>query len=213
MQIDENYEKQVISIDVSIFSIINSKLHVLLIKRTEEPYAGMWSLFNGKIYHNESCEESVKREIKERLNIEKIVPRLSGVFSDPNRDVRFRNISISYYCLANTSLERNKNIEKVIDAQWVDIESLPHLAFDHNDIFLKSLEKLKDNVYDIDFIKPYLPETFTLGNLQAIYESILQIKLDKRNFRRKLNFLNCLESTGMKNKLDSHKKSEIYKFK
>lgn len=213
MNFDNNYDKQMISIDISIFSIIDNKLQVLLIKRAKEPYAGMWSLVGGKVYNNESCEDAVERELEEKLNIKKITPRLSGVFSDPNRDVRFRNISISYYCLANSNLELSENQEKVIEAKWFDISLLPELAFDHKDIFLKSLEKLKEKAYDIDFVKPYLPKTFTLGALQAIYESILQTSLDKRNFRRKLNSMGCLDSTGIKNELDTHKKSEIYKFK
>ena len=62
-------------------------------------------------------------------------------------------------------------------------------------------------------MKNYLPETFTLVDLQTIYESILNTSLDKRNFRRKLLSLDCLESTGLKNEKDTHKKSEIYKFK
>lgn len=87
------------------------------------------------------------------------------------------------------------------------------LAFDHNDILSKAISQLKEKVFDINFIRPYLTEQFTLPTLQTIYESILQTKLDKRNFRRKLNSLNCLIDTGDKNESDKHKKSIIYRFK
>lgn len=213
MQFNENYEKQMISIDVSIFSIIENKLNVLLIQRAKEPFSKMWSLVGGGVYNNETCENAVRRELEEKVNIKNITPMLSGVFSDPNRDVRFRNISISYYCLASSDISVSNNIEKVLNCRWFDVSDLPELAFDHGEILKQAKEQLKEKVYDIEFMKPYLPEEFTLSALQSIYESILEVNLDKRNFRRKLNSMNCLESTGKKNELDTHKKSDIFKFK
>lgn len=212
MEFNDKYEKQMISIDVSIFSVIDNKLKVLLIKRTNEPYLNMWGLIGGGVYNFESCEDAVQRELQEKLGINQINPTLSGVFSEPNRDVRFRNISISYYCMTNADL-LNSHVETERETQWFEIDNIPELAFDHKDILQKALQNLKERVFDIDFIKPYLPSQFTLGSLQTIYESILQTKLDKRNFRRKMNSLKCLESTGLKNELDTHKKSEIYRFK
>lgn len=212
MEFNDKYEKQMISIDISIFSVIDNKLKVLLIKRTNEPYLNMWGLIGGGVYNFESCEDAVQRELQEKLGINQISPILSGVFSEPNRDVRFRNISISYYCMTNADLLKNHN-ETGRETEWFEINELPNLAFDHKDILLKALQNLKEKAFDINFMKEYLPKQFTLGSLQAIYESILQVSLDKRNFRRKMNSLKCLESTGLKNELDTHKKSEIYKFK
>ena len=213
MEFDNKYNKQMISIDVSIFSIIDNKLHVLLIKRAKEPFIGKWSLVGGGVYNNETCENAVVRELKEKVNICNIIPTLSGVFSEPNRDIRFRNISISYYCLTNSNLNYQNNKDKVVEAKWFAIDSLPELAFDHNQILNKAKEQLKSKIYDIKFMKTCLPETFTLGTLQVIYESILETSLDKRNFRRKLNSMSCLENTGKKNELDSRRKSDIFKFK
>ncbi|MBQ7917418.1 MAG: NUDIX hydrolase [Clostridia bacterium] len=212
MEFNDKYEKQMISIDISIFSVIDNKLKVLLIKRTNEPYLNMWGLIGGGVYNFESCEDAVQRELQEKLGINQISPILSGVFSEPNRDVRFRNISISYYCMTNADLLKNHN-ETGRETEWFEINELPNLAFDHKDILLKALQNLKEKAFDINFMKEYLPKQFTLGSLQTIYESILQTSLDKRNFRRKMNSLKCLESTGLKNELDTHKKSEIYKFK
>ena len=212
MEFNKKYEKQMISIDVSIFSIINNQLNVLLIQRAIEPYKKMWSLVGGGVYNNETCEQAAKRELKEKIGVTNINPVLTGVFSEPKRDLRFRNISISYYCLTKNNLLFNKNKEKVLTAKWFPINSLPNLAFDHGAIIKKSLEGLKSKVFDISYIKDFLPETFTLTSLQSIYESILETSLDKRNFRRKLNSMNCLIKTGEKNEYDTRKKSEIYKF-
>lgn len=213
MQFDNKYEKQMISIDISVFSIIENKLHVLLIKRATEPFKAMWSLVGGGVYNNETCENAVIRELKEKVNITNIFPTLSGVFSEPTRDIRFRNISISYYCLTKNNLDFKNNEDKVVEAKWFPINNLPQLAFDHTQILNQALNLLKAKIYDIEFMKPYLPTTFTLGALQMIYESILETSLDKRNFRRKLNSMNCLENTGEKNELDSHRKSDIFRFK
>ena len=213
MEFKNIYDKQMVSIDVSIFSIIDNKLHVLLIQRATEPFIGKWSLVGGGVYNNETCESAVIRELEEKINIKNINPILSGVFSEPNRDIRFRNISISYYCLTNNNLNYKNNKNKVIEAKWFPVSNLPELAFDHNKILKLALEQLKAKAYDIEFIKPSLPKTFTLGILQTIYESILGTPLDKRNFRRKLNSMNCLENTGIKNELDPHRKSGIFKFK
>ena len=211
MEFNDKYDKQMISVDVSIFSIINNELNVLLIKRNKEPFNNQWSLIGGGVYNDETLENAVKRELKEKTSIEGITPILSNVFSKPDRDIRFRNISISYYCLSN-NIEFSVS-DKTSEIKWFPINQIPQLAFDHNEILSTSINQLKNKVYDIEFIKPHFPEQFTLSSLQSIYESILNTHLDKRNFRRKLNSMNCLLPTGIKNESDSHRKSEIYKFK
>lgn len=212
MELNSKYDKQMISVDVSIFSIINNELHILLIKREKEPYKNNWSLIGGGVYNNETLEDAAKRELKEKANIEGVTPILSDVFSKPDRDIRFRNISVAYYCLTSNNINFS-NTDKTNEIKWFPISDIPSLAFDHNEILNTSINQLKNKVYDIEFIKPHFPKQFTLSSLQSIYESILNTRLDKRNFRRKLNSLNCLLSTGIKNELDAHRKSEIYKFK
>lgn len=204
---------QAISIDVSIYSIIDNKLNILLVQRAKEPYKNMWSLIGGIVLNDETCEESVKRELEEKVGITNITPKLSGVFSDPERDSRYRNISISYCCMAKSDLSTNTNPEKVLDIKWFQVDDLPELAFDHKKIVEKSYADIKEGVYDMEVMKSYLPETFTLSTLQSIYESILGVSLDKRNFRRKINSLKCLVDTGEKNTQDTHKKSNIYRLK
>ena len=212
MQNKNRYDGQMISVDICLFSIINSKLCVLLAKRAEQPYIDNWSLVGGKVYNDESCENAVVRELKEKANITDINPILCGVFSDPKRDIRFRNISVSYLCLTN-HLSYSANPKKISQIQWFEIDNIPNLAFDHNSILQNAYKQLKNKVYDIEFVRNFLPQTFTLPQLQTIYENILQTKIDKRNFRRKLNSLSCLQDTLTKNQLDTHKKSAIYKFK
>lgn len=205
------YQKQFISIDVTLFAIDKDALHVLLVNRNQEPFKGCWSLPGGGLYKDETAEEAVKRELKEKLNVDGVMPSLAGVFSDPMRDSRMRNISLSYYVLADKNkIVVLKNESKLKDVRWFNIAQIPPLAFDHRQILDTSLRLLQDKIYDMAFMKKLLPTSFTLGQLQRIYESILGTPLDKRNFRRKLNALNCLKDTGQKNDNDPRKKSAVF---
>lgn len=205
------YHKQMISVDVALFAIGKDALHVLLVNRRKEPYKGYWSLPGGGLYNDETAEEAVKRELNEKLNLTGITPCLAGVFSDPHRDSRFRNVSLSYYALVDPgNITFLKNEAKINAVQWFDMSSLPPLAFDHRVILETSLRMLQEKIFDMTFMKPFLPSSFTLGQLQRIYESILGTSLDKRNFRRKLNALKCLKDTGQKNENDPRKKSALY---
>ena len=211
---DLKYEKQMISVDVILFGILDDTLHVLLVKRKSDPFKNKFSLPGGGVYNDETVENALKRELKEKLDIKGIIPVLAGVFSDPKRDERFRNISVSFYAMVNAQdLQFTQNTPKVLEAKWVPIHQVPDLAFDHTKILKTSLSLLRERLYDIDFMKPSLPKTFTLGQLQRIYESILAEPLDKRNFRRKLNSLKCLKNTGQKNQDDPRKKSFVFCFK
>ena len=216
MAINENkqiYEKQMISVDISLFTRKDNTLMVLLARRNEEPFKNHWSLIGGGVYNTESCEQAIIRESHEKIGLTDIKPILTGVSSEPNRDPRFRNISVYYLGVIEAHNALNLNPQKITEVALFPLSAIPLMAFDHKDILQKTLIQLQSKIYDIDFIKSFAPDNFTLANLQIFYESILQQKLDKRNFRRKLASLDCLIKTGEKNTSDPHKKSELYKFK
>lgn len=211
---NSKYQGQMVSVDVCIFAFIDFRLCVLLAKRSQEPYIGQWSLVGGGVYNDETCEQAVQRELKEKLDIAVSNPLLAGVFSQPNRDIRFRNISVSYFCLVNASeLTVHTNSKKVSEVKWFDVSFLPHFAFDHKHVLQNAVKLMQQNMFDIAFLKPFLPQVFTLVQLQQAYESALQTTLDKRNFRRKLNALDVLVQTGEKNESDKRKKSAFYQFR
>lgn len=207
------YEKQMISIDISLFTRIENQLKVLLVKRTEEPFKSCWSLLGGKVYNNESCETAVLRELDEKLALKNIESFLTGVFSNPVRDPRFRNISVSYYGICASIPKLTINERKLSEIEFFGLDALPLLAFDHEEILKHSLKILREQIYDPRLIKQFVPDIFTLKELQEFFESIFLAKLDKRNFRRKISSLDCLVKTGEKNEKDTRKKSDYYKLK
>lgn len=205
-----HYAGQMISVDIVVFSINDNELFYLTETRNKEPFVGLSSLIGGGVYNNESCEQAILREVKEKLNISlNKKPTLVGVFSDPKRDPRFRNISVAYYCFVPNSCD----IKIQRNNLWVSAYKKINMAFDHSVIATAALGFLKKEIFSIDFMSNYLPKEFSLSKLQLMYESILNTKLDKRNFRRKLATLDCIEPTGNKDQSDTFKKSELYKIK
>ena len=202
-----------VSIDVSLLSRVENQIKVLLIKRNQEPFKGCWSLMGGKVYNNESCESAVSRELKEKLKIKNVTPFLSGVFSSPNRDPRFRNISVSFFAICEGIPELSINEEKLSDVRFFSIDEVPQLAFDHNQILDCSVNLLREKIYNPSVIKKFFPDTFTLTELQEFFESVFLSKFDKRNFRRKIISLDFLKKTGEKNTYDTHRKSELFRIK
>jgi 8-oxo-dGTP diphosphatase len=97
------------------------------------------------------------------------------------------------------------------DVKWIDIEELPEMAFDHNEIVNEAIDFLRKEI-DHEVTSELLPRKFTLSQLQELYEIILDEKLDKRNFRKQIISKGILEKTNEKQKGVSHKPAELYKF-
>ena len=106
-----------------------------------------------------------------------------------------------------------KETLKTSNADWFNIECIPTLAYDHNEILNDAVNKLKEKIYEKDFLKDLFPSEFTLPELQKVYETILGEKLDRRNFRKKLLNLDLIEDTLKEKKFDGNKPAKLYKFK
>jgi 8-oxo-dGTP diphosphatase len=114
---------------------------VLLVKRRNEPYKGMFALPGGFVEYGERTEEAVLRELKEETDMEGEIAKLVGVFSDPQRDPRKHVVSIAY--LVEPHSERAKAGDDAVDCQWIDTGNLGKLAFDHAEIIKKALEMIR----------------------------------------------------------------------
>ena len=107
-------------------------------------------------------------------------------------------------------IKENKNTK---DAAWFKIDCVPNLAFKHNEIMNEALEKLKSLITESNILKSILPDNFTMPELQKVFESILQKKFDRRNFRKKILSLNIVEDLNKELSLNGNKPSKLYKFK
>lgn len=208
------YEHQGIHVIASIFTIDKGKLKILLVKRKNNPYQGLWALTGGALYNDEDLEEGLKREIYEKTGLENIEVKLANVFGKKNRSPVMRMVAVTYIGIIDASkVEIAKSTLKTSNAEWFSIDEVPHLAYDHNEIIADAIKKLKEEILKTDLLKVFFPNGFTLPELQKVYESILEKKLDRRNFRKKILNMDMIIPTEEKKIFEGKKKAKIYKFK
>lgn len=185
------YEHMAVTTDCVIFTFEDRELKVLLIKRGGEPYKGQWAFPGGFLRMNETARDGALRELKEETSLEHVAIGELGVFSDVDRDPRERVITIAWYALVKPS--EVVGGDDADEAAWFPIDKLPTLAFDHQTIFDKAMERLRRDIHFEPIGFDLLDDTFTIPDLQKLYEIILGTKFDRRNFQRKILASGILE--------------------
>lgn len=198
----------------SLFTVDKGIVKVLLIRRSNNPFKDMWALPSGALYNNELLSVGASRELKEKTGLANIDLEQIGIFDKIDRSSLMRMIGVSFLgVIDNKRVEIEKVTNKTMDADYFPINKIPVLAYDHNEIVNKSLEVLKDKIITTDILKNLFPESFTLPELQKVYEAVLNKKIDRRNFRKKLIGLNLIEDTNKTIKFEGKKPAKLYKFK
>ena len=207
------YQNQGIHVIASIFTIEKGITKVLLIKRKNEPYKDLWALVGGALYNNEELLDGINREIYEKTGIKNIDIYFSSVFGDVNRSPLKRMIAITYIGIIDSSRANLlKNTNKTSDADWVAIDKIPNLAYDHNNILNEAIKTLKDKIVETDILKSLYPDGFTMPEIQKAYEIILDKKFDRRNFRKKILSIGLIEDTNKLVNFEGKKQAKLYKF-
>jgi len=191
-----DYPRPAITVDIVIFSVRADNLQVLIIRRGEEPYIGMWALPGGFVRLEESLEEAAARELEEETGLREAYLEQLYTYGELQRDPRGRVVTVAYFAL----IAADKPIcteggTDTTQACWFSISNLPALAFDHAEILSNALRRLR---YKLEYTAvgfELLPDEFTLSEIQSTYEIILGVKLDKRNFRRRILEANVIEET------------------
>lgn len=208
------YKGQGIHVIASIFTVDHGVVKVLLIKRKNEPFKDHWALVGGALYNNEDLMVGLKREIKEKTGIENIDLHLVDVFGRVNRSPVMRMVAISYLGVIDiNAVEVLKNTVKTSDASWVDVCEVGNLAYDHEEIIASSFKALKDMILNSNILVNLFPNQFTLPEIQQVYEVILNMHFDRRNFRRKFLNLGLIEDTGEYTHFAGNKPAKLYHFK
>lgn len=201
-----------LSTDCVIFGFDNSQLKVLLIKLAVEPGKGLWALPGSNILQDEDLDSAARRVLNELTGLDNLYMEQFHSFGKVNRFPLFRVITITYFALVKIEDYSPEPGPKVSDAQWFSVNKLPKLPFDHKEIIESANKRLKQRVR----IKPIgfelLPKKFTLTQIQNLYETILGIKLDIRNFRKKILGLNMLKDLNELQKGVPHRAPKLYKF-
>lgn len=188
------------------------KLQVLLIKRANFPYRDHYALPGGFCIPTETVEATAARELYEETNVANAALSLIGVYSAPDRDPRGWIISNTFLALINNQDCTLRTDEEAWEADWFELSELDDLplAFDHHQIIQDAFIQLQYYAeHNYDKIFELLPPTFTLADLQQVFEEILQTELTKQNFRRKM--LEYVEETDEVETGYSHRNSKKYR--
>lgn len=204
----------VFSVDCVIFGFEEGVLKILLIERNEEPFKDCWALPGYFVGPHEGLDYAAERILYELTGLRDIYMEQLYTFGDIDRHPEGRVITVAYYAMIRLSgkneLHPISNYAK--KAFWYPVADLPRLAFDHTKIFEKSLEKIKRKISYQPIAFELLPEKFTLTQLQNVYEAILNKKLDKRNFRKKMLNYGILKELDEKQRGVSYRAATLYKF-
>jgi 8-oxo-dGTP diphosphatase len=175
-----------ISVDCAIFGFEDSRLKVLLIQHGRGPMESRWAL-PGDYLSKDLDLNVMPNEVLRRLTgLKNVYVEQLGAFGELNRVDYRRVVTVAYFALISPQKFQLHKGEGASDVRWFDISEVPSLIFDHNLIIVKALDRLRQDVkvHPIGF--ELLPKKFTLTNIQRLYEEILGVKLDTRNFRRKI---------------------------
>lgn len=203
------YPHPSVTTDCVIFGFDGERLNVLLVKRGGEPFAGWWAFPGGFVKIDESAEEGALRELREETSLTTAYIEQFHTYSTPDRDPRERVITIAYYALVKISDVKGGDDAK--EARWFPIDEVPHLAFDHDVILRDALNRMRERIHFHPIGYELLPEKFTLKQLQSLYEAVLGINFDRRNFAKKMLHLEIL--TQLEETVWPTPKREAYLFK
>jgi len=202
-----------VAVDTLIFTVRDNELMVLLVQIGSGPYKGEWALPGGIVQIDETLDEAAKNVLKKKAGIKGVYMEQLYAFGELNRDIRGRMMSIAYFALVNSDKLNLKTMDYYSDIDWVSVQKLPQMAFDHKKIITYGLERLKSKIEYSNIVYGLLPQIFTLTDMQNIYEVILDKKIDKRNFRKKILALNILKETKKVKTGEKHRPAKLYKFK
>jgi len=202
-----------VTADAVVFTILNKELKILLIKRKKDPFKGKFALPGGFVELNENLEGAAKRELEEETGVKDIFLKKLHAFGDVKRALRGRVITIPFLALIDGEKVKLHASSDAEFAKWHSAYSLPQLGFDHKKIIDDALKHLRSEIENTNIAFQIMPEKFTLSELQRAYEIILDKKLDKRNFRKKLKELNILEQLFETKMEGAHRPAKLYSFK
>lgn len=198
---------------IGIFTVNKGKIKILLMRKKNDPYKGHWILPGSIVNVNETLEDNVNKVINDKLGFPSMYIEQCHTFSELDRNQDFRVLATTYIGLIdNITLVLKKQDREGIELEWFDINSIPKTAYDHDKIIIRLVEYLRKRITNSNILRILFPSDFTLPELQKVYEQILDIKIDRRNFRKKLLNLDYVVYTGDVNEGYMGRPAKLYRF-
>jgi 8-oxo-dGTP diphosphatase len=206
----QNINHIALSVDCVIFGFDDNKLKVLLMRSDLKKYHGKWSLLGDLVKPTEDLDSSAYRILKQRTGMDDVYLEQVHTFGKTNRHPGGRVVTVAYCSLINIQHHKLKIHDN--ELHWHDVASVKDLAFDHKKILDFSFERLQKRVKEHPLGFSLLPNKFSLRELQNLYEAILSIKLDRRNFRKKFFSMEILTDMDEIEQNVPHRPGKLYKF-
>ena len=200
------------SIDCVLIGFEQAELKVLLIRRAIEPSFDAWALPGGFILYDESIEDASARILAEMTGVQNLYLEQLRAFGSVDRYPGKRVVTIAYYALIKPGNYQLTPGPDATEVAWFPIKRIHALPFDHSEILISALKTLRRKLRHQPIGFELLPEKFTLLQLQELYEAVLDIKLDKPNFRRKFARMNLLIPLEEKQQDVAHRAARLYRF-
>ena len=206
----ENTNRVALSVDCVIFGFDENKLQVLLIRSDLKKYVSKWSLLGDLVCPAEDLDASAYRILKQRTGLDDVYLEQVHTFGNIGRHPAGRVVTVTYCSLINIQNHKLKIHDN--ELHWHDVHSITDMAFDHKEIFDACYCWLQKRVQEHPLGFSLLPNKFSLRELQNLYEAILGIKLDRRNFRKKFFSMDFLVDMDEIEQNVPHRPGKLYKF-
>ena len=200
-----------VSVDCVIFGYHDKQLKVLLIESDLEEFSGLWSLLGDLVRPNEDLQEAPYRVLLDRTGLKDVYLEQVHTFGGLNRHPSGRVVTTAYYSLINMANHQPSSSGN--EAQWQPVNTIKKLAFDHKLILDTCLNRLREQIMEHPIVFNLLGEKFSLRQLQDLYEAILGIELDRRNFRKRIMLKGWLVDLNEMEEDVPHRPGKLYKLR
>lgn len=209
-QLVASYPRVPLTVDCVVFGFDDNELKVLLIESDISIFEGKWTLLGDFVRDNENLDDAAHRIFRERTGMSDIYLEQVRAFSNPGRHPGGRVITIAYCSLVNIHHHTLQKLDNSL--HWHAVHEISDMAFDHYDIVQTCYVWLQKRIQEHPLGLNLLPDKFSLRELQNLYEAILGINLDRRNFRKKFFSMDFLIDTNEYEDDVPHRPGKLYKF-
>lgn len=204
-------QSAVIATDVVIMTVRDGGLQILLMKMQKAPYLKAWAIPGGRVHVDETVADAARRHLFLKTGVKDLYLEQLYTFGDVKRDPFDRVVSVAYFALVPPD-DIRIDPKLPFRVEWFPIDRLPSLAYDHREIIVRALDRLRAKLEYTNIVYSLLPREFSLTELQRTYEVILGRKLDKRNLRKKILGLGLVRKTAKLQSGSANRPAALYTF-
>lgn len=197
---------------IAIFTVDSGVVKILLSRKKTEPYKGYWTLIGKKLGNDETLEDNITDVVIDETGLSNIYIEQIHTFSSLDRNYTERTLSTVFIGLVDSKTVELKQYKDNGDYAWFSIDAIPKTGYDHDALIKYGIDYLRKKIVNSNMLKLLFPSDFTLPELQKVYEQILDITIDRRNFRKKFVSMGLIEDTGYKNEGYTGRPAKLYRF-